>query len=85
MANPRTGRDVSADGRPRFYQVKEVASMFGVSEQTIHRAIDADEFPAIRIRNRKIVPAVAVDEMVAAALAGNKAVDAADWGTPKAG
>lgn len=59
--------------------------MFGVSEQTIHRAIDAGEFPAIRIRNRKIVPAAAVDEMVEAALAANGAVDAADWVAPKAG
>lgn len=84
MDKSRTGREVPADGRPRFYEVKEVAAMLRVSQQTIHRAIDAGQFPAVRIRNRKIVPAVAVDEMVEAALAGNKAVDAADWVAPRA-
>ncbi|MEO6087021.1 MAG: helix-turn-helix domain-containing protein [Umezawaea sp.] len=85
MVKGRTGQEVPVDGRPRFYQVKEVAAMLRVSEQTIHRAIDDGEFPAIRIRNRKIIPAVAIDEMVEAARAGNKAVDPADWVAPKVG
>ncbi|WNV83088.1 helix-turn-helix domain-containing protein [Umezawaea sp. Da 62-37] len=85
MADRRTRREVPVDGGHRFYQVKEVALMFGVSEQTIHRAIDEDEFPAVRIRNRKVIPAVVIDDMVAAARAGNRAVDAADWAAPGGG
>jgi len=85
MAKGRTGQEVPVDGGPHFYNVKEAALMLRVSEQTLHRAIDADEFPAIRIRNRKIIPAVAIDEMVEAARAGNKAIDPADWVAPKVG
>lgn len=85
MANRRTAQEVPIDGRPRFYNVKEAALMLRVSEQTLHRAIDAGEFPAIRIRRRKIIPAVVIDEMVDAARAGNKVIDPADWVAPRAG
>jgi hypothetical protein len=53
--------------------------MFGMSSMTVYRAISAGEFPAIRVRGRLFVPARAVDEMVAAAIADQTVVDAAAW------
>lgn len=60
---------------PRFYSVPEVARLCGTSAMTIYRAIDAGEFPAIRIRGRWIVPAKAIDEIEAAAMNHYEAVD----------
>lgn len=68
----------SPDG-PRFYSVAQVAAMLGMSSMTVYRAINAREFPAVRIRGRLIVPAKAVDAMVDAAMADRAVVDAADW------
>ena len=64
---------------PRFYSVSQVAHMFGTSAVTIYRAIEAGEFPAVRIRGRLIVPARAIDAMAEAAVAGRTAIDAADF------
>jgi excisionase family DNA binding protein len=63
----------------RFFTVAEIARMFGLSSMTIYRAIGAGEFPAIRVRGRLFVPARAVDEMVATAIADQAVVDAAAW------
>ena len=49
--------------------------MFGLSSMTIYRAISAGEFPAIRVRGRLFVPARAVDEMVATAIADQAVVE----------
>lgn len=73
------GRPPGPDGAPRFYSVAQVARMFGMSAMTIYRAIDAGEFPAVRIRNRLIVPARAVEAMVEAAVSEGQPVDAADF------
>ncbi len=67
---------------PRFYSVAEVAAMLGMSAMTVYRAINAGEFPAVRIRGRLIVPAKAVEAMVDAAIADRTVVDAADWVAP---
>lgn len=64
---------------PRFYSVGQVARMLGMSAMTLYRAINAGDFPTIRIRGRLIVPARAVDEMVDAAIATQSVVDAAGW------
>lgn len=64
---------------PRFYGVAEAARLFHLSAMTLYRAIDAGEFPAVRIRGRLIVPAKAIDEMVEAAMSGWSCVNAADW------
>ena len=61
-----------------FYNVRETARMLGMSAMTLYRAIEAGEFPAVRIRGRLIIPARALDEMVAAALRDGQ-VDAADF------
>jgi excisionase family DNA binding protein len=71
----------AADGptRPAFYSVGETASMFGMSEMTLYRAIRDGEFPAVRIRGRLIIPARAIEEIVEAAVGGGSLVDARSW------
>ena len=64
---------------PRFYSVAEVALMLGMSTMTVYRAIAAGEFPAVKIRNRLIVPARAIEAMADAAVADQTVVDAAGW------
>lgn len=71
-------QDVS-DGGPRFYSVGQVARMLGMSAMTVYRAINAGDFPAVKIRGRLIVPARAVDEMIDAAITTQGVVDAAAW------
>lgn len=53
--------------------------MFGMSSMTLYRAISADEFPAVRIRGRLIVPAKAIEAMVDAAIADQTVIDASGW------
>lgn len=53
---------------PRFVSVAAAAQVLGVSTATLYRAIATGEFPAIRIRNRLIVPVEALDQMHDAAL-----------------
>ena len=67
------------DEARRFFSVSEVAAMLGTSDMTLYRAINAGEFPAIRIRGRLIVPAKALDAMIDAATASGAVVNAADW------
>ncbi len=68
-----------------FFSVAQTAQLLGMSEMTLYRAISAGEFPAVRIRGRLIIPARAIDEMVDAALAGGRSVDAVDWVATAAG
>jgi excisionase family DNA binding protein len=69
---------------PAFDSVAEVSPMLGMSTMTVYRAIADDEFPAIKIRGRLIVPAKALEAMVDAATASQAPVDAADYVTPSA-
>lgn len=64
---------------PRFYSVAQAARMFGMSSMTLYRAINAGEFPAVRIRGRVIVPAKAIEAMAEAAAAEQTVIDAAGW------
>lgn len=64
---------------PRFYSVAEAARMFRTSAMTLYRAIADGEFPAVRIRGRLIIPAQAIDAMVAAAFEQQGEVNAADF------
>jgi excisionase family DNA binding protein len=52
----------------RFYNVAEVAQIFGTSRMTIYRAIREGQFPVVRVRGRLFVPARALDDLVNAAL-----------------
>ena len=62
-----------------FLSVADVAEQLGVSEVTLYRAINAGEFPAVRIRGRLIVPAKVVQAMADAAMAEQKVVNTSDW------
>src|SRR5689334_4847078 len=76
----RVAGEPDAGPRPaqrRFYSVAQVARMFGISSVTLYRAINAGEFPAVRIRGRLIVPAQALDRMADAAVAEHTLIDPA--------
>jgi excisionase family DNA binding protein len=62
---------------PAFYTVPEAARVLRVTPATIYRAIREDAFPAVRIRNRYVVPASAVARMAAEAAESGGCVDVA--------
>ncbi len=55
--------------------------MLNLSSMTLYRAIQAGDFPAVRVRNRIIVPARAIDDIEQAAVTSNSVVDTADFTT----
>jgi excisionase family DNA binding protein len=63
---------------PRFLSVRQAAETLGIDDMTIYRAIRSNEFPAIKIRGRYLIPAKAIDDMVATALNLGTVVDVAD-------
>ena len=69
-----TNRSASS---PAFYTVPEAARVLRVTPATIYRAIREDAFPAVRIRNRYVVPASAVARMAAEAAESGRCVDVA--------
>ena len=79
MRGLRVGTRELPTEAPRFYSVAEVALMLGMSTMTVYRAIAAGEFPAIKVRNRLIVPARAIEAMAEAAVADQTVVEAAEW------
>lgn len=79
MRELRAGTRELPTEAPRFYSVAEVALMLGMSTMTVYRAIAAGEFPAVKVRNRLIVPARAIEAMAEAAVADQTVVDAAGW------
>ncbi|MFI6331983.1 helix-turn-helix domain-containing protein [Micromonospora chersina] len=79
-----TGRSANDTIRPRFHSVAETASILGMSEVTLYRAIHAGQFPAIRVRGRLVIPSRIIDDMEASALSTGL-VDAGDFTLSKAG
>ena len=77
MRNPRSA--AVPGGPPAFYSVSATARLLGTSEMALYRAIQAGEFPAVRIRGRIIVPAKVIEAMTDAALQSGGLVQAADW------
>ena len=77
MAFPK--RPAESPDRPSFYSVAEAARILGTSTMTLYRAIADQEFPAVRIRGRLIVPVRAVESMIESAMATSGVVDSADW------
>ena len=65
-------------GSPRFLSVAQAADLLGTSEVTLYRAIHSQQFPAIKIRGRYVIPGRALDAMEEAALAGT-VVNSAAW------
>src|SRR5436190_9551661 len=63
--------------RPTFYTVAEAARLLRVDRATIYRAIREDAFPAVRVRSRYVIPAVAVEQMAADAAETGACVDVA--------
>jgi excisionase family DNA binding protein len=63
--------------RPIFYTVAEAASLLRVDRATIYRAIREDAFPAVRVRSRYVIPAVAVERLAADAAESGGCVDVA--------
>lgn len=52
-----------------------------MTEATLYRAIRSGEFPAVRVRNRYVIPVKILDALEHAALTNGGTVDAADWVT----
>lgn len=73
----------STPSTPTFYTVHEAARILRVAPATIYRAIREDAFPAVRVRNRFIVPAAAVDRMAAVAAESGRCVDVAAMTTAR--
>ena len=69
----------SHDPKPRFLNVAEAARILGTHSMTLYRAINAGEFPAVKIRGRYVIPARVLDAMEEAAMSTGAVVDAADW------
>lgn len=65
------------DSAPSFYTVPEVAQILRVDPATIYRAIRANEFPAVRIRARYVIPAEAVRRIAGEAIRTGTPVDVA--------
>jgi excisionase family DNA binding protein len=69
--------DNTAAVRPIFYTVTEAASLLRVDRATLYRAIRDDGFPAVRVRSRYVIPAVAVDRLAADAVESGGCVNVA--------
>lgn len=76
---PVSGLPVRPPAPRRFYSVAEVAEMSGISSVTLYRAINAGEFPAVRVRNRVIVPARVLDALIEGAVEAGAVVDASSY------
>jgi excisionase family DNA binding protein len=78
MRSPLRDDTVAREPR-RFYSVAEVAQMFGMAQMTLYRAIHDGQFPAVKIRGRYVIPALALDAMEEAAVRTRAVVAAGDW------
>ncbi|OZM72839.1 DNA-binding protein [Amycolatopsis antarctica] len=72
-----------ASGVPT-YTVPEAAALLSVSQEYLYRLIQADVFPAVRMRHgrsqgRYVVPAKAVEHLLDGATAEGGCTEVADW------
>lgn len=58
-------KDHIENTKPVFYTVNEAARILRVGASTLYRAIREGAFPAVRLRTRYVVPAVALDKLLA--------------------
>lgn len=63
----------------RFLSTGEAAELLGLSEATLYRAIRQNEFPAIKIRGRYVIPMKAIDELENLAMTERHVIDTADY------
>ena len=62
-------------GQPAFYTVREAAKLLRVGQATLYRAIREGAFPAVRVRSRYVVPAVALHKMITDATESGTCID----------
>jgi excisionase family DNA binding protein len=72
-----------ASGVPT-YTVPEAAALLSVSQEYLYRLIQADVFPAVRMRHggnqgRYVVPAKAVEQLLDGAAGEGGCLEVADW------
>jgi hypothetical protein len=66
------------------YSVPETAALMSVSQEYLYRLIQADAFPAIRMRargsqGRYVVPALAVEQLLGSAIEAGCVIESADF------
>ena len=61
-----------------FFTVPEAAKLLRVDVATIYRSIREDAFPAVRLRTRYVVPAAAIEQMIALVTESGGVVDIAE-------
>lgn len=65
----------NSNSRPAFYTVREAAKLLRVGPSTLYRIIRDGDFPAVRLRSRYVIPAVALERLVAEVDATGGVVD----------
>ncbi|TKG68342.1 helix-turn-helix domain-containing protein [Prauserella endophytica] len=63
------------NNRPDFYTVREAAEVLRIGASTLYRIIREGDFPAVRLRSRYVVPAEALEQLLAEAKATGSVVD----------
>lgn len=61
-----------------FFTVAEAAKVLRVDQATIYRSIREDAFPAVRLRTRYVVPAAAIDQLIASVMESGGVLDIAE-------
>jgi excisionase family DNA binding protein len=66
------------------YSVPEAAALLSISQEHLYRLIQADGFPAVRMRvgagqGRYVVPAAAVERLLESAVGTGTCVESADF------
>lgn len=63
----------------RFLTTGETATLLGLSEATLYRAIRDGEFPAIKVRGRYVIPSKVIDQLEELAMTDRRVVNTADF------
>lgn len=69
--------DMSGAEAPAFYTVREAARILRVDRATLYRAIRDDAFPVVKLRSRYVVPAAALNKLIAQAAESGSCIDVA--------
>jgi len=76
---PADRQEAQTKSRSRCVAVAKAAGMLGIGQMTLYRAINAQQFPAIKFRDRWLVPVEAIDHLIETALASGGTVDIETW------
>jgi excisionase family DNA binding protein len=69
--------DMPGADAPAFYTVREAARILRVDRATLYRAIRDDAFPVVKLRSRYVVPAAALNKLIAQAAESGSCIDVA--------